>query len=67
MQAIGIDIGTTSICGVVLNGETGALVRSVTKNSEAFLQGVAAWEKIQSVEKIVSIVNCNFVKKVSII
>ena len=55
MQAIGIDIGTTSICGVVLNGETGALVRSVTKNSEAFLQGVAAWEKIQSVEKIVSI------------
>lgn len=55
MQAIGIDIGTTGICGVVLNGETGALVRSVTKNSEAFLQGIAAWEKIQSVEKIVSI------------
>ena len=55
MQAIGIDIGTTSICGVILDAETGALVRSVTKNSEAFLQGDAAWEKIQSVEKIVSI------------
>ena len=55
MQAIGIDIGTTSICGVVLDAETGALIRSVTKNSEAFLQGIAAWEKIQSAERILSI------------
>lgn len=55
MQAIGIDIGTTSICGVALDTETGALIRSVTKNSEAFLQGVAAWERIQSAERIISI------------
>ena len=51
-QAIGIDIGTTSICGVVIDTETGEMLHSVTKNSNAFLEGTASWEKIQSVEKI---------------
>ena len=55
MQAIGIDIGTTSICGVVLDVKTGELIKSVTKDSNAFISGVADWEKIQSVEKIISI------------
>ena len=55
MQAIGIDIGTTAICGVVLDIATGKLIRSVTKNSEAFLNSSHAWEKIQSVEKIMTI------------
>lgn len=52
MQAIGIDIGTTGICGVVLDTETGETLQSVTKNSEAFLNSAFDWEKIQSVEKI---------------
>ena len=55
MQAIGIDIGTTAICGVSVDMETGEVKRSITKNSEAFLEGVAAWEKIQSVPKIMSL------------
>ena len=55
MQAIGIDIGTTSICGVVIDTESGKLLRSVTKNSDAFIQTENSWEKIQSVEKIISI------------
>lgn len=55
MKAIGIDIGTTSICGVVMDTDSGALIRSVTENSEAFLGGCAPWERIQSVDKIMSV------------
>ncbi|MBQ9969352.1 MAG: hypothetical protein IJP15_02500 [Oscillospiraceae bacterium] len=54
-NAIGIDIGTTSICGVVIDTKTGELLRSITKDSEAFLEGSAPWEKIQSVDKIIGI------------
>ena len=55
MQAIGIDIGTTAICGVVIDTETGSMLRSVTKNSEAFFNSPHTWEKIQSVEKIITL------------
>lgn len=55
MKAIGIDIGTTSICGVVLDVKSGSVIKSCTKNSDAFLKGCAGWEKVQSVEKIISL------------
>lgn len=55
MQAIGIDIGTTSICAIVLDTESGKVLKSITENSNAFLPGVADWEKIQSVDKIISL------------
>lgn len=55
MNAIGIDVGTTSICGVVIDIKTGELIKSVTKDSNAFISSVADWERIQSVEKIISI------------
>lgn len=55
MKAIGIDIGTTSICGVVVDVKNGELIQSVTKDSNAFIDGVADWEIIQSVEKIITI------------
>jgi len=54
-QAVGIDIGTTGICGVVIDTDTGELLQSITRDSNAFLDGVAPWEKIQSVDKIISI------------
>lgn len=55
MKAIGIDIGTTSVCGVIIDVKSGKLLDSRTKNSNAFLKGCAEWEKIQSVEKIMSV------------
>lgn len=55
MKAIGIDIGTTSVCGVLTDALTGDLINTKTKNSNAFLEGVAWWEKIQSVDKIINI------------
>jgi len=38
MKAIGIDIGTTSICGILLDCKSGEILKSITKNSEAFIQ-----------------------------
>ena len=55
MKAIGIDIGTTSVCGVVVDVETGQIVHSCTRNSNAFLPSRNDWEKIQSVDKIITV------------
>ena len=55
MKAVGIDIGTTSVCGVLIDAQSGDLLASKTKNSNAFLAGCAQWEKIQSVERIISV------------
>lgn len=54
MQLIGIDIGTTSICGVVIDSETGAVLKSKTVNSDAFIKTDKSFEKIQSPEIIIS-------------
>jgi sedoheptulokinase len=55
MHAIGIDIGTTSICGVVIDIATGEVKTSKTVNSDAFIQTENSFEKIQSAEKIISL------------
>lgn len=55
MKAIGIDIGTTSVCGVVIDVEKGSVINSCTKNSDAFLTDCKPFEKIQSVDKIMAV------------
>ena len=55
MKVIGIDVGTTGICGVLLDGENGKVIGSKTVNSEAFIKTSNEWEKIQDVDKIISI------------
>lgn len=55
MEIIGIDIGTTSICGVVINAENGEVLKSETVNSNAFLESDKPFEKIQSPSKIIDI------------
>lgn len=52
MQIIGIDIGTTSICGVQIDARTGIVLKSETVNSNAFTEG-KPFEKLQSCEKII--------------
>lgn len=54
MQAIGIDIGTTSICAVVIDCKSGDVIKSVNQNSEAFIITPNDWEKIQNPEKIIN-------------
>ncbi len=55
MKAIGIDIGTTSVCGVVIDTRSGKVIESYTRNSDAFIKGNSSWEKIQSVDKIMEV------------
>ncbi|MBR6633125.1 MAG: hypothetical protein IKL05_02345 [Clostridia bacterium] len=55
MQIIGIDIGTTSICGVTIDTKSGKILDSKTVVSNAFIKGAQPWEKIQDPQKIVSI------------
>ncbi len=55
MKAIGIDIGTTSVCGVIIDAQSGALIKSKTVDSNAFIKTENAYEKIQSAEKIIKL------------
>ncbi len=55
MKVIGIDVGTTSICGVVMDAENGSVLRARTENSNAFIQTAKTWERIQNVSLIVDI------------
>ena len=55
MYAIGIDIGTTSICGVLIDVSKGEILKQQTIASEAFIDTENSWEKIQDVNKIISI------------
>lgn len=52
MKAIGIDIGTTSVCGVLIDAATGGVEKSITKNSNAFISGCAEWEKFSRLIKL---------------
>lgn len=55
MQIIGIDIGTTSICGIAIDPESGRIINSKTINSNAFIESDKEFEKIQSPDKIITI------------
>ena len=53
MKFIGIDIGTTAICGVLC--EDGKIISLRNENSDAFINTCNEWEKIQDAEKIIYI------------
>ena len=55
MNLIGIDLGTTSICGVKIDVITGSVLQSVSKNSNAFIITTNSWEKIQSPQTIIDL------------
>lgn len=55
MRTIGIDIGTTSICGIAIDTLTGAVIESETIASNAFIKTESPWEKVQDAEKIIDI------------
>ena len=47
MNMIGLDIGTTSLCGILCDAATGELRRSVTRPNDTFLPTAHPWEKQQ--------------------
>lgn len=56
MKLIGIDIGTTSICGVSVNSENGEIIKSVTKPNSSFILSQKSYEKIQNPDIIMDTV-----------
>ena len=52
MNIIGLDIGTTTLCAVVTDRDTGAILHSVTKNNDTFLGGFAPYERVQDPAEI---------------
>lgn len=52
MNVIGLDIGTTTICGIAVCAKSGKLLKSVTLDNDSFIDG-KPFEKIQSPEKII--------------
>ena len=48
MKTIGLDIGTTTVCGMLVDADTGRMLQSRTLPNDAALPGVHAWERLQS-------------------
>ena len=54
MLYLGLDIGTTSVCGVLLDGETGVHIANVSKDHEAGLKSERAEEDMQDPGRILA-------------
>ncbi len=52
MKSIGIDIGTTSICGISADCHSGEILKSVTLPNDSFIETDKSFERIQDSEKI---------------
>ena len=57
MKAIGLDIGTTSICGILADIHSGAVEKSITLPNDSGLSSPNVWEKIQSPQRILETVH----------
>ena len=55
MKHIGIDIGTTSICGIVWD-DGGRLLRKSTRDNDTAIDGTAVWAKEQDASRIATLV-----------
>lgn len=67
MYSIGIDIGTTSICAVLMNSQTGKIITTATHQNDSFIPTPNVWEKIQDVavieEKVSEVISHLFMNK----
>ncbi|MDD6275905.1 MAG: FGGY family carbohydrate kinase [Clostridia bacterium] len=52
MYAVGIDIGTTGICGILMNSETGEIEKTLSADNDSFIKSDFSWEKIQDADVI---------------
>ena len=56
MKLTGLDIGTTTICGLVLDAGTGEILSVVTRPNTSGLPGSGPWEALQDPVAIVRLV-----------
>lgn len=52
MKTIGIDIGTTTICAVLVDADSGELLISKTVQNTTMIHSSNAWERLQQPERI---------------
>lgn len=52
MKCIGIDVGTTTVCGVLVDGKTGEVLESVTKDNDSKISADNDFEKMQDATRI---------------
>lgn len=55
MLAIGLDVGTTSVCGIAHDIKTGEIVKSITKANSGFLKTENSWEKLQDPKSLINL------------
>lgn len=48
MKAIGLDIGTTSICGILLDANTGEIEKKLEEKNDTWIVTASSWEKLQN-------------------
>ena len=52
MKSIGLDIGTTTICGILMDAANGELIKKITLPNDSAIEGKTAFEKLQDPKKI---------------
>lgn len=53
MYIIGLDIGTTSVCGICCERENGEIVQTITRPNPGFIHGSHSWEKLQDAKALI--------------
>lgn len=54
MKAIGLDIGTTTVCGVLVDAKTGELLDAKTLTNDSVIESVHTYERTQDADKILA-------------
>lgn len=57
MYSIGLDIGTTSVCGILVNLESGSVEVSRTLPNDTFIKTENTFEKLQNPTRLIEILN----------
>lgn len=55
MKTIGMDIGTTTVCAILADAETGKLLDVQTLTNDAHLKSEKSWERIQNPKRILGV------------
>ena len=55
MYSVGLDIGTTSVCGILVDLNSGEIKKSLTLDNDTSIKTKNEFEKIQNAEKLIGI------------
>lgn len=55
MYSIGLDIGTTSVCGILIDATDGRVIKTRTEKNDSFLTTPNDWAKEQNPKRLLSI------------